>query len=147
MAAAAPLERRRLRGAEQVRDAAGRWRTVRTWNPADESGNAGHQFTAFGRRVGHPSVRYIVDVPVVAHFRRPDGREDTYTHQQDGTRWTIPVDSDAIGDVPMPADLRVVRHVGDHDRQKRFIRDAIVRYLRARPRDRDGNILLQAFDQ
>ena len=147
MAAAVPLERRRLRGAEQVRDAAGRWRTVRTWNLRDEDDSRWHRFTAYGRQVGHPSVRYIVEVPVTAHFKRTDGRVDTYTHQQDGTRWTIPVDEDAIGRLKLPADLRVARDVGDHNRQKRFIRDALVRYLRAQPRDKEGNILLQAFDQ
>jgi hypothetical protein len=41
----------------------------------------------------------------------------------------------------------VVRDVGDHDRQKEFIRQAIVRYLRSQPRDADGKIVLQAYDQ
>jgi len=84
-----PAERRRFAGAEQVRDESGRWRTVRTWDPADDTGRGGHRFTRYGQRLGHPSVRYIVEVPVTAHFRRVDGRVDTYTHYEDGTRWAI----------------------------------------------------------
>ena len=92
-------------------------------------------------------MRYIVEVPVTAHFKRTDGRVQSYTHQQDGTRWTIPVDEDAIGQVRMPADLRVVRDVGDHERQKRFIKDAITRYLLAQRKEPGGEIVLQAYDQ
>ena len=126
MLASGELERRRLNGAEQVRDANGRWRTVSTWNPAASEGRGARTFTRFGQHLGHRRLRYIVEVPVTAHFRRADGRVDTYTKQPDGKRWTIPVDDDAIGHVPIPADLRVVRDVGDHQRQKSFIREAIV---------------------
>jgi hypothetical protein len=92
-------------------------------------------------------VRYIVEVPVTAHFKRPDGRVDSYTKQPDGSRWTIPVDDNAIGDVKLPEDVRVVRDVADHRKQKSFIREAIVSYLKAEPKDEDGNIILQNFEQ
>jgi hypothetical protein len=147
MLAAGELERRRLNGAGQVRDASGRWRTVSTWNPAAADGRGARAFTRFGLHLGHRRLRYIVEVPVTAHFKRSDGRVDTYTHQPDGTRWTIPVDEDAIGDVPIPDDLRIVRDVGDHQKQKRFIREAIVHYLRQQPRDGNGDIVLQMFEQ
>ncbi len=139
--------RRFVNGAEHVQDRFGNWRTTRRWDPAANGGAGGHQFTRLGRQWGHSSVRYIAEVPMTAHFVRRDGRVDAYTHQENGTRFTLPVTGDAIGDVPMPADLRVVRDVDSHDRQKRFIRDAIVRYLRAQPRDGDGRILLKSFDQ
>ena len=109
-------ERRRISGAEQVRDEQGLWRTIRTWDPADDSGRGGHRFTRYAQRLGVPTVRYIVEVPVTAHFTRSDGRVASYTQQQDGARWTVPVDEHAIGDVSMPADLAVVRDVGNHNR-------------------------------
>ena len=147
LAAHGDLERRRLNGAEQVRDAHGFWRTVSVWNPAHANGRGDRTFTRFGRHLAQRRVRYIVEVPVTAHFKRANGRVDSYKHQPDGSRWTIPVDEDAIGHVPVPADLRVVRDVGDHNRQKAFVREAIVQYLQRQPRDERGDIVLQAFDQ
>ena len=141
------LERRRLNGAEQVRDGHGRWRTVSVWNPAAGEGRGARVATTFGRQLGHRRVRYIVEVPVTAHFKRADGSVDTYTKQPDGKRWTIPVDDSAIGDVQMPQDIRAVRDVGDHQRQKAFIREAIVKYLMKEPRDENGDIVLQNFEQ
>ena len=139
--------RRRINGVEQVRDRFGNWRTTRTWDPAANGGQGGHHFTRFGRDWGHTSVRYEVEVPVKKQFRRPNGDLVTYTHERDGSLMTVPVNSDSIGHMPMPADLRVARDVGSHNRQKAFIRDAIVRYLQAQPRDDDGNIVLVAYEQ
>ena len=124
MDSARDLERRRLNGADQVLDPrSGLWRTVSTWNPAHAHGG-NRAFTRFGQHLGHRRLRYIVEVPVTAHFKRANGSVDTYTHQPDGARWTIPVDEDAIGHVPVPADLRVVRDVGDRNKQKAFVREA-----------------------
>jgi len=52
MLAAPDLERRRLNGAEQVRDEHGRWRTVSTWDPAAGEGRGARIATTFGRLWG-----------------------------------------------------------------------------------------------
>ena len=57
------------------------------------------------------------------------------------------MDENAIGEIGVPADLRVARDVGSHDRQKDFVRRAIIRYLQSQPRDEDGNLVLERFDQ
>ena len=67
--------------AEQVLDRFGNWQTTRKWDPAADGGRGGWRFTPIGGHWGHSSVRYIIEVPVTAHFRRPSGRVDSYAHQ------------------------------------------------------------------
>ena len=80
MLASGDLKRRRINGAEQVRDASRRWRTVSTWNPAAGDGRGARTFTRFGQHLGQRRLRYIIELPVTAHFKRAEGRVATYTH-------------------------------------------------------------------
>ena len=70
-------------GVEYIEDRGGIMRPTRRWNAAMNGGQGGWRFTAFGERADHNTVRYIVEVPVVAHFVRKD-RTDTYRANRTG---------------------------------------------------------------
>jgi hypothetical protein len=111
-----------------------------------------------GREWGHSSIRYIVEVPVTAHFRRANGQWATLhapggrhalDHPREQRRHRVLRRGEAgdLQDAAAGGPPRRARDVGSHNRQKQFIREAIVRYLQAQPRDDDGSIVLSAYDQ
>ena len=59
--------------AEQVLDRFGNWQTTRKWDPAADGGKGGWCFMPIGKQWGHSSVRFTIEVPVTAHFRRANG--------------------------------------------------------------------------
>ena len=133
-----------LNGREEVEDRRGIMRHTRNWDPAANAGRGAFAYTRAGMRLT-PKVSYIVNVPVIGHARNPDGTWRTFTTQRDGRAVTVPVTDDMIGRFATPGGLNVARDVGDHHRQKSFIRDAIRSWLMHQSRDGDNHILLNDF--
>ena len=137
----ADAHRQYIGGAEYVADRNGNMRMTRRWDPGENQ----HRFTRLGRQWGHSSVRYEVMVPVTGHRQEPDGTWVSFTHHRDGRRVTVPVTSDEMG---IPAGLLVARDVGDHERQKAFVQEAIRHYLSQQPEDeRNGGVLMEDFTE
>ena len=90
-------------GAEYMEDRDGNMRLARRWDPTRNGGE--HRFTARGRQWGHSSVRYEVMVPAIGHAYR-DGRWHRFAHLANGEPIRVPVKSDTIGVLALPADLR-----------------------------------------
>ena len=134
-------------GDEYLKDISGQVHKTRSWNPAGNGGRGEHRFTPFGVRAGHSSVRYTVQVPVWRTFIRKDGRHVSYAEQRSGEPFLLPIDSDLLGTLPLPGDLRVARNVGDHERQKAFIKEALTEYLSKLQPDENGNLVLSHFEQ
>jgi hypothetical protein len=105
-------------GSQFAEDRHGNMQKTRRWDPTANGGRGGHHFTPAGKRFGHASVRYIVEVPVTAHYDRGDGKIESYKFERSGERITIPVTSDRFERMGMPAGMDVARDVGDHQRQK-----------------------------
>ena len=102
-------------GDQYVEDTSGNMQRTRRWDPTLNGGQGGHRFTPVGRRFGHSSTRYIVDVPVTMHEVKVVNGQVVHRAvrtRRSGEPWYIPVNSDSIGDIAAP-DLRVVRHAAD----------------------------------